>query len=54
MTFHKGRCKVCHLGKTALCVTVQAEGQLAGKEVGEKALCGPGGHKVKHELVVVQ
>lgn len=26
--------------------------QLPGKEVGEKGLVGPGGHKAKHELAV--
>lgn len=40
VTFHKGRCKVCQLGKTALRVMVQAGGQLAGKEVGEKGPVG--------------
>lgn len=52
VTFHKGRCKVCQLGKTALRVTAQAGGQLPGKEVGEKGLVGPGGHKAKHELAM--
>lgn len=47
VTFHKGRCKVCQLGKNLL-VLVEAGGQLAGKEVVEKGPEGSGGHKVEH------